>query len=116
MVIFLIIVSGIAYHEYGIFTDINYFSALNDIDEGKVQILTYGLPIAEKDQIDSVALKYGFSYNQIEDCIVTQRFINQVDSYNSAVSKYLSKINGPDWETRFENDVNQLYQPSQSIN
>ena len=114
--VLLITFSGIAYYKYGIFTDINYFSALKDIDEGKVQILTYGLPIAKHDQIDSIALKYGFAYHQIEDCTVTQRFINQVDSYNSAVSKHLSKINGSDWETRFENDVNQLFKSTQSIN
>ena len=104
----LVLILSIGYYQYGLFTDINYLTALSDIRNGRVEILTYGLQLYEDDEINEIAVKYGFQYLTIEDCMVTQRFINQVDSYNAAVENHLEDLNGEGWEERFAEELEKL--------
>ena len=90
------------YYQYGLFTEINYFKAKNDIKNGKVQILTYGLPVIADSVLNSVAMDYGFEFNRIADCVITKRFVNQIKSYNAAVVDHLEEKHGADWYAEFE--------------
>ena len=105
IVIILTLVIGIAYYKYGIFTPINYFQAKADIKNGKIQILTYGLEIYDSEELNEIALEYGFQFKRVEDCTVTDHFINQVDSYNLAVENYLNELNGDQWLERFDKEA-----------
>lgn len=104
----LVIILSIGYYQYGLFTDINYFTARSDIKDGKVEILTYGLQFYDDEEVNEVAAKYGFQYRTLTGCVVTQRFINQVDSYNAAVENHLDDLNGEGWQEDFANDLKKL--------
>jgi hypothetical protein len=104
----LAIFLSIGYYQYGLFTDINYFTARSDIKDGKVEILTYGLQIYDDEEVNEVAAKYEFQYRTLTGRMVTQRFINQVDSYNAAVENYLDDLNGEGWQEEFSKDLEKL--------
>ncbi|MFT6865918.1 MAG: hypothetical protein ACJA08_000744 [Cyclobacteriaceae bacterium] len=99
----------LGYYQYGLFTDINYFKARSDISNGKIQILTYGLPYLPDSLVNLVASKYGFQYKIVAGCEVHPRLINQVDSYNSAVESYLDKLNGYGWLDKFTKELDDMY-------
>ncbi|MDW7691692.1 hypothetical protein R9C00_16910 [Flammeovirgaceae bacterium SG7u.111] len=103
--IFLLIIASFGYYKFGLFTGINYFTALSDISKGKVEILTYGFVERTDEELNPIAKQFGFQFKTMAGCVVTQRFINQVDSYNYAVERYLEKRNGENWLGAFNKEV-----------
>lgn len=104
----LMLLLSFGYYQYGLFTEISYVTAWFDIRNGRVEILTYGLAIYNDDEANNVAAKYGFQFRRVAGCVVTQRFINQVDSYNAAVENHLDNVNGTGWEDRFVQELDSL--------
>ena len=88
---------------YGLEENYNYFTAVEDIKNGKVQIIVVGLILPDptinwerKLKIEKLVQKK-FGYESVNfGCAI----FNGVHFYNSAMEKHLEKINGKNWKER----------------
>lgn len=71
-----------------------------------LQLLSYGLQRPwHQNARTLVAEKYGFSYKTIAGCVVTKELVDSANRRNIAVRKKLEQRYGPDFWSRFENEV-----------
>jgi hypothetical protein len=91
----------------GCFTPYNYFTAKRDIRNGKIQLVSYGLPSPELIQEADIRKKYGFSRSNA-GCIATTDLIQGISMYNNIVQNYLNKRNGHDWRLRYEREIDSV--------
>jgi hypothetical protein len=88
---------------YGLDEEYNYFTAMRDIRNGKVQILQIGLIMPmpnvdfKKQQEAEKIVADHFSYKSIYlGCTET----NGMAIYNSVMEDYLERLNGKNWRVR----------------
>jgi hypothetical protein len=98
-------ISKTAINYYGLNEEYNYFTAKQDIRNGKIQLLETGLALPDpntnvdwnKKQDAEKKVEKQFGYKSINlGCTVT----NGIDIYNSVMENYLEKVNGKNWRTK----------------
>ncbi|WP_164112212.1 MULTISPECIES: hypothetical protein [Sphingobacterium] len=84
---------------FGLYNDFNYFKAVNDLQNGKIQLLQAGQYYYSCDEeynaIDSLYTSYGIATSDIG--IVTPGMYR----YNAVVEMYLSNKYGENWNEKF---------------
>jgi hypothetical protein len=101
--------------QYGIFARYNYFTALRDKHQGKLQLLTYGKELITNKQREIVAHQFGFEVNVIAGCIISDADKNGADLYNSVMNKAITSKLGKNWEARYETQVDSLFRDQSDI-
>ena len=91
-------------YKFGLSTQYNFFVAKQDLKKGKIQLVSYGLPIID---VNPICRQYGFKTIEA-GCAVWPIEINGIKEYNSVVKDYLKTINGADWETKYRKDCDSL--------
>ena len=95
----------IGHLNYGLFGRFNLATAYLDKWTGNERIIIYG-ELFEMDSIKTViAPKLGFKYERLEDCTVTNSFVNGVTDYNEIMGQSISKRLGEDWDKRLEREI-----------
>ena len=94
-------ISNTAINYYGLNEEYNYFTAKQDIRNGKIQLLETGLilpgPNTNVDWNKKQDAEKQFGYKSINlGCTVT----NGIYIYNSVMEDYLEKVNGKNWRTK----------------
>ena len=92
--------------EHGIFKQYNYFTAKRDIKEGTIQIVTYGLPGDNSQDIRKIAKEYGFNYINL-GCILNNYGFEE---YNKVMYKYLDELNGKGWKNEMDSLINKNFE------
>lgn len=105
IIIFIAVISFFVDFIFGLSTDYNYLTAKKDISKGHIQLISYGLPLFD---VNPISTKYGFK-NIEHGCTATKKEINGIKYYNSTMKTYLTKINGKDWEIKYQNAIDSLY-------
>jgi hypothetical protein len=82
----------------------NEQTAQEDIDNGIVQIYTYGYQPINIDKMNQVAKKYGFQY-KVLTCDVDEIVIESVKRYNQFVSTYLFSKNENEWQDKLAKEI-----------
>jgi hypothetical protein len=106
--IFLAIIAIYINYQLGLSTKYNYFSAQRDISKGKVQLISTGL---SQYYCKYAAEKYGFLIVS-GGCTLFDIELNGVKQYNTVVKRYLTKMNGADWEAKYRKECDSLYKTS----
>ncbi|MDR3011040.1 MAG: hypothetical protein LBV59_24150 [Sphingobacterium sp.] len=92
---------------YGLDSTINYFTAKEDIRNGKIRFYTYGqlccIPSNVYRAIDSLGKSYG--YETINIGMGTPG----VEIYNDVVEDYLEQIHGENWRNEFYRKVDSIH-------
>jgi len=91
-------------YEYGVFHPYNHFTAKRDIKDGRIQLVTYGLPVDNWVEIKNITKKYGFEYVTM-GCIVNNM---GHEKYNDVMIEYLNKTNGKGWRNRMDKEIAEL--------
>ena len=98
-------ISKTAINYYGLDEEYNYFTAKQDIRNGKIQLLETGFILPDpnanvdwnKKQDAERKIEKQFGYKSINlGCTVT----NGIYIYNSVMEDYLKKVNGKNWRTK----------------
>lgn len=76
--------------EFGLFTPLNFWTARNDIENGKIQIVVIGEILPTDKQRQSLAKANGFNFYYFGDNISTD-IINGAKYYNKAMVDYFEK-------------------------
>ncbi len=91
---------------FGLFTPYNFWTAQEDLKNGKIQIVVVGLP--NRPQIEqSLAIKHGFSFKYV-GCNVTPELLNGAKYYNIQVERYLGEKNGDSFWQNFQMEIDSL--------
>ena len=93
--------SNIGDYYYGLSEYYNYFSAKEDLKNGKVQILIAGQFFSRDSEKtlkakDSIRRQFGFSFLNVGI------YSKGLERYNAVMEEYLIKRNGRDWEKRIQ--------------
>lgn len=88
--------------QFGLMTPYYYFEALQDVNTGKIRLLTYGERVSHPTVIKEVSAKYGFYYTSIAGCVVTPTIQNRARIYNNVMYDYLAKRNGENWRQAYK--------------
>jgi hypothetical protein len=99
----------------GFFTPYNYLTAQWDVALNKPRILKYGEPGFTDKQCYKIAPQFGFSYDIVAGCVVSESLINGVNSYNAVTTSYLNKKLGKNWEEKFNLSVDSMYFADQAV-
>lgn len=92
---------------FGIFTPFNFWTAQQDIKNGKVQIADIGeLPLNHR-QKQSLANIYGFDFYYF-GCKISTDIINGTKYYNNAMVDHLENKFGADWWLKFQNQLDSI--------
>jgi hypothetical protein len=91
--------------ELGLTDQFNYFTAQQDIKDGKVQIISIGLPIPTGYEAEEVAIERDFGYKTLWGCIYSSKGYYW---YNAGMYKYLDKKNGHGWQDRLRQRLDSL--------
>lgn len=70
-----------------------------------IKVLSYGYPSMYAFQQDKVAHKYGFRFITVADCEVTDKLVDSVATINKIAYLKIEKLNGKDWNERYERDI-----------
>ena len=108
----VLILTGILLWNYGIFSRFNYLTAKSDISNNNPYKIQGGEPLISAFEMDKVSEKYGFK-NIFTGCIVTETESKGLEIYNSEINKHLSKINGADWELKYQKEIDSLIELKQ---
>lgn len=100
----------VSYYYFGIFTPYNYFTAKRDLSNNKPRLLVFGMPSEKDMQCQHIAKDYGFTYEIVAHCIVSESFVNRVNVYNKVTEDYLKNKFGVSWKIKFSNKVDSLFQ------
>jgi len=95
---------------FGIFTPYNFWTAKQDIANGRVQIIAVGLPYYP--QVEKrLAQNFGFNFKYV-GCNATKELLNGTKYYNKQVEHYLTKKYGENfWKTfKIQVDSNIMHQ------
>jgi hypothetical protein len=92
-----------------LFTAYNYFTAKRDIRNGKVNYVSFGLPVIlpNQVQVDELRKKYGVKSLNI-GCVVTEDEIRGIAFYNNVIETYLAKRNGEGWKEKYLKELADL--------
>lgn len=83
--------------------------AQQDIANGEIRILTYGLSFLSDQESDLVTEKYGFKYYPVAGCVIDGNLKVAIDLYNNEVYNYLDTINQPDWRDAVRTDLKNFF-------
>ena len=96
---------------YGLDEEYNYFTAKNDIRNGKIQTLKFGMMLPNR-KIDwkkrKAAIKVAEDYFGYKSSNVGCGVTNGIDIYNGVMEDYLEKKNGKDWRVRQKKMIDSL--------
>lgn len=97
---------------YGLNESLNYFTAKEDIKNGKIRFYTYGQMHYSSDReyyaIDSLEKSYGY------EVIDAGGGTPGLEIYNDVVEDYLTKIHGKNWRDGFNRKIDSIYKSSNS--
>lgn len=83
--------------------------AQQDIANGQIKILTYGLSFLSVQESDLVTKKYGFKYYPVAGCVIDGNLKVAIDLYNEVVYNYLDTINQPGWRDAIRADMKNFF-------
>lgn len=97
---------------YGLNDSLNYFTANEDIKNGKIRFYTYGQPYYSSDKeyqaIDSLEKSYGY------EVINAGVGAPGLKIYSDVVEDYLTKIHGKNWRDGFNRKIDSIYKARNS--
>lgn len=91
----------------GLFTPFNFWTAGQDIKNGKIQIAEIGEMPLNFDQKQKLANSYGFDF-YLFGCNVTTDVINGTKYYNKAMVDHLESKYGIGWWTKFQSHLDSI--------
>jgi hypothetical protein len=92
---------------FGLFTPFNFWTAGQDIKNGKIQVVEIGeMPLNFK-QKQKLANSYGFNF-YLFDCNVSTDVINGTEYYNKKMVDQLETKFGVGWWTKFKNQLESI--------
>mgnify|MGYP001094687297 CR=1 FL=1 len=92
---------------FGLFTPFNFWTAQQDIKNGKVQIADIGeLPLNHREK-QSLAKSYGFDFYYF-GCNISTDIINGTKYYNKTMLEHLESKFGYGWWIKFQNQLDSL--------
>ena len=92
---------------FGLFTPFNFWTAEQDIKDGKIQIAEIGEMPLNFDQKQKLANSYGFHF-YLFGCNVTTDIINGTDFYNKRIVDHLESKYGKGWWTKFQTQLDSI--------
>jgi len=92
---------------FGLFTPFNFWTAGQDIKNGKIQIAEIGEMPLNFDQKQKLANSYGFDF-YLFGCNVTTDVINGTEYYNKAMVDHLESKYGIGWWTKFQSQLDSI--------
>ncbi len=93
--------------EFGLFTPYNFWTAEQDINSGKIQIIEIGEMPLNFVRKQKLANSYGFNF-QLPGCIVTKGVINGTEYYNTAMVNHLKSKYGINWWKNFQTQLDSI--------
>ena len=101
----LFTVGLIGHLNYGLFQRHNFLTAYFDKWAGQERIVIYGERFESDSLKTAIASGLGFKYERLEDCTVTNSFVQGVDSYNAIMGEAISDRLGEYWVTKLEKEI-----------
>ncbi|MDP3244616.1 MAG: hypothetical protein Q8M83_03065 [bacterium] len=92
---------------FGLFTPYNFWTARQDIKNGKIQIADIGEMPLKFDQKQKLANSYGFDFHLL-GCEVTSDIIKGAKYYNNAMINHLESKYGAGWWTKFQAQLDSI--------
>ncbi len=92
---------------FGLFTPFNFWTAGQDIKNGKIQIVEIGEMPLNFDQKQHLANSYGFDF-YLFGCNVTTDIINGTKYYNRKMVDHLESKYGKGWWTKFQSQLDSI--------
>ncbi|SMO78036.1 hypothetical protein SAMN06265350_11059 [Solitalea koreensis] len=92
---------------FGLFTPYNFWSAGQDIKNGKIQIVEIGEMPLNFEQKQKLANSYGFNF-YLFGCNVTTDIINGTEYYNEEMVDHLESKFGAGWWIKFRNQIDSI--------
>lgn len=106
-IIFFIGFSYALNYVFGLFTPFNFFTAQQDIKNGKVRVAEIGEMPLNFDQKQRLANSYGFDI-YLFGCEVSTGVINGTKYYNNVMISHLENKYGKDWWTKFQTQLDSI--------
>jgi hypothetical protein len=92
---------------FGLFTPYNFWTAEQDIKNGKIKVIKIGeLPLNFEEK-QNLANSYGFKFS-LYGCNVTTDIFNGIDYYNKTVVDHLETKYGKGWWTKFQTQLDSI--------
>ena len=98
---------------FGLFTPFNFWTARQDINNGKIQIVVIGEMPMYFDQKQKLANSYGFDF-YLTGCNVSTDIINGTKYYNKKMVSHLESKFGIAWWAKFQNQLDMIDNPKQN--
>ena len=92
---------------FGLFTPFNFWSAGQDIKNGKIQIVKIGEMPLNFEQKQKLANSYGLNF-YLFGCNVSTDIINGTEYYNKKIVDHLESKLGAGWWTNFQNQLDSI--------
>jgi hypothetical protein len=92
---------------FGLFTPFNFWTARQDIKNGKIQIAEIGEMPLNFVQKQKLANSYGFDF-YLFGCNVTTDIINGTEYYNKVMVDHLETKYGIGWWTKFQSQLDSI--------
>jgi hypothetical protein len=92
---------------FGLFTPFNFWTAGQDIKNGKIQIAEIGEIPLNFEQKQKLANSYGFDF-YLFGCNVTTDIINGTEFYNKKMVDHLESKYGNGWWTKFQSQLDSI--------
>ncbi len=92
---------------FGLFTPYNFWTAEQDIRNGKIQVIEIGELPLYFDAKQKLANTYGFKFS-LHGCNVTTDILNGTKYYNRLVIEHLETKYGKGLWTKFQNQLNSI--------
>lgn len=93
---------------FGLFTPFNFWTAEQDIKNGKIQIVEIGEMPLNFEQKQKMANSYGFDF-YLFGCNVTSDIINGTEYYNKTMINHLESKFGIGWWSKFQTQLDNIY-------
>lgn len=93
---------------FGLFTPFNFWTAEQDIKNGKIQIVEIGEIPLNFEQKQKMANSYGFDF-YLFGCNVTSDIINGTEYYNKTMINHLESKFGIGWWSKFQTQLDNIY-------
>lgn len=92
---------------FGLFTPYNFWTARQDIQNGKIQIANLGEMPLSFDQKQKLANSYGFNFHLV-GCEVTSDIIKGTKFYNNVMIDHLENKYGEGWWKKFQAQLDSI--------
>jgi hypothetical protein len=92
---------------FGLFTPFNFWTAGQNIKNGKIQIVEIGEMPLNFEQKQNLANSYGFDF-YLFGCNVTTDIINGTEYYNKKMVDHLESKYGAGWWTKFQSQLDSI--------